>query len=259
MKKYLLILIFLGCVFAPRARAAVVFNTSSTMAFTGKTTATTSIIVGSGSNQMLVITLAMGNALGTGMSASVAGNAATLLAVATGTSRSVNIWDYPHLSPGTYVVSTTWTTATQGTLFRRILLGRESDLSSRCHGDGRRHCNEQSFVHAYDNPKRRCYHRWHSPRWRFDDKFGRRNPSIFGERFRRCDLYGRRELLDSALGWASDLKLRLERHRRMDNVADRPQASNLIESHHVQRYLHLIIHASRDERLLEPHDGKLLE
>lgn len=116
MKKYLLILIFLGCVFAPRARAAVVFNTSSTMAFTGKTTATTSIIVGSGSNQMLVITLAMGNALGTGMSASVAGNAATLLAVATGTSRSVNIWDYPHLSPGTYVVSTTWTTATQGTL-----------------------------------------------------------------------------------------------------------------------------------------------
>jgi hypothetical protein len=116
MKKLLPIIIGL-CLLPSLSFAAISFDASSSAGFSGATTATGTITVGSGSNEMLIGELIGGNAGFSNPSMTVDGNSATLvIAVTVGTNRSDAMWYYPNLSAGSHTVSTTWTTALQGIL-----------------------------------------------------------------------------------------------------------------------------------------------
>jgi len=112
-----------------RASAAITFDSSSSVAVVTPTArASTSITVGgSGSNEMLIIESVFGNSIPTGQTVSVSGTSlfasATQLMVATASNRYASIFYYPNLAPGTYTVSSSWTTNTQGALIAASYFG----------------------------------------------------------------------------------------------------------------------------------------
>lgn len=118
MKKYpILFIALLGFCFAPQAHAAISFDASSSKAFTGVQTVTSTITVGSGSNEMLAIIFALSSQP---TAVKVDGNNANF---AVATDAGAAIYYVTGLSAGSHSVSSTFSVNANGDIGLESLFG----------------------------------------------------------------------------------------------------------------------------------------
>lgn len=129
MKKYLLVLIAFGFFLAPKAHAAISFDASSTSVYSGSATNTSTITIGSGSNEALFMCFSSGAQ--TLNSVTVNGLPATLIGGTNAGSRNAWLYFLLNVHAGTANVSSSWSGTTAGGMIDTSLFGvAQLDLST---------------------------------------------------------------------------------------------------------------------------------
>lgn len=107
----------MGIFFAPKTKAAIIFDASSTVGFKAVSAVTSTITVGTGSNQLLVISIGTGDnfTIVTSTIVTVDGVSATLaVQEASVSTRISSVWYITGISSGVHNVTTTFSGSTQG-------------------------------------------------------------------------------------------------------------------------------------------------